>query len=175
MDSIKELLTIGARFGDGPQKMAAYANAVHEDDGVNLAENPSKIVTSSKVQSARKKYLTDLSNEPAMPTKAIFTDGKQFPTLHDDVVEDLGHQQSLQIDDHYVITDAERQIYLGETVVERGTGQAIGKAVLDFIEKKPGLNAEDVSIFGGDSKNVNVGKNHGFIASIVRIKGVTFL
>ena len=45
--SIKELLTIGARFGDGPQKMAAYANAVHEDDGVNLTENLSKIVTSS--------------------------------------------------------------------------------------------------------------------------------
>ena len=155
MGKINNPLTIGARFGDGPQKMAAYANAVHEDDGVDLGENPSAIVTSSKVQSARKKFLTDLSNEPAESTTAIFTDGKKFPTLHDNVVEDLGHQQSLQLDDHYVITDAERQTYLGETVVEWGTGQTIGEAVLDFVEKKPGLDVDDVSIFGGDSTNAN--------------------
>ena len=96
MGSLKNLLTIGARFGDGPQKMAAYANAVHEDDGVVLADNPSMVVTSGKVESARKKFLTDLANEPAEPTPAIFIDGKKFPTLHNDKDEDLGYHQSVQ-------------------------------------------------------------------------------
>ena len=172
--SIENLLTVGARFGDGPQKMAAYANAVHEDDGVVLAENPSLVLTTSKVQKARERFLTDLSNEPAEPTTAIFTDGKKFATLHNDPDVDLGHQQSVQTDDHYVFTDAERQTYLGETTVARGTGQAIGEAVIDFVEKKPGLNMDDICILGGDSTNANVGKNGGFIAVVERITGRTF-
>ena len=103
--SIQNLLTVGARFGDGPQKMAAYANAVHEDDGIVFAENPSAVLTTSKVEKAREKFLTNLANEPAQPTSAIFTDGKKFETLHNDHDEDLGYHQSVQIDDHYVFSD----------------------------------------------------------------------
>ena len=56
--------------------------------------------------------------------------------------------------------------------MEQGTGEGIGEALLDFVDKNLGLNIDDVSILGGDSTNTNVGKNEGFIA-VVKRKMVT--
>ena len=56
--------------------------------------------------------------------------------------------------------------------MEQGTGEGIGEVLLDFVNKNLGLNIDDVSIFGRDSTNTNVGKNEGFIA-VVKRKMVT--
>ena len=163
---ISNLLHTAARFNDSERKMVAYHNALRKDDGHDLKENPSMILTKSKVQAAKKKTMTNISNEPAQPTSAIFADGKKFPTLHNDPVEDLPQSHSLETDDHYAIADGERQEFLGDVVVERGSGEAIADGILDFVEETPGLDIDDVSIFGGDSTNLNVGRHGGFIAVI---------
>ena len=72
-----------------------------------------------------------------------------------------------------MITDAVRQSYVGEVIVDRGTGGNIGDGLTEFVENKPGLNMDDIDILGGDSTNVNVGRKTGVIAYIEKKIGRT--
>ena len=65
-----------------------------------------------------------------------------------------------------VITDAVRQSHVGEVTVNWGTGGNISGRLTDFVEKKPGLNMDDIDILGGDSTNVKVERETGVITYI---------
>ena len=75
--------------GASERDTTAMANAMHEADGINLAEHPELIVTKSKVHVAKKPRLEQLSGAPAEPTDAIYIYGKRYKTLHGEEVEDL--------------------------------------------------------------------------------------
>ena len=49
---------------------------------------------------------------------------------------------------NYVITDAERQAFLGTIAPENGTGGGIATAATDFVEEKPGLSLKDTTMWG---------------------------
>ena len=116
------------------------------------------------MHSAKKKVLTRLSNEPVPSTMAIFLDGKKFSTKTQEKVGDLFNHSYNENADHYVVTDAVRQSYLGDFVPECGTGEAIADGLLEFIEEKDGIEISDVTILGGDSTNVNTGPKGGVFA-----------
>ena len=122
---LTRLVEEGARFGVSDEGLASLANAVHIDDGVNLRENPSMVVTPGKVRSQREQHLTALSEREVPPTKSIYFDGKRTKTLHQDLLEDGSYHQSVQVDDHYAVCDGARQAYVGEFVVEKGTGTMV--------------------------------------------------
>ena len=171
----KELIECMARFPAASERMAAaFANATHKDDGIDLDANPSMIVGKSKVHLGKKNQMTRLSMEPAKPTDTFFFDGKKFPTMHSDHVEDLYHRHQEQVEDHYVMADGRNEEYLGDITVEKGTGEAIADGIIDFIDKKEGLEMEEMKIFGGDSTNVNIGKNIGVIATIEKKTNLSF-
>ena len=175
LSDITPIILAHSRFkGTSESAVAAIANATLEAEGINLSENPQKIITKSKVHSTKEKVLTELSDERVEPTEAIFFDGKKFSTLHTDEVEGLYHRQTVETDDHYVVTDASRESYLGEYTVERGTGEAIGDGLMEFVAQKDGLNMDDITILGGDSTNANTGKHSGAIAHIEHQTGRTF-
>ena len=174
MSDVTPLIINMARRGASERDAASWANATHEADGMNLSENPDKIVTKSKIHAAKTRYLTQLAGEAVEPTQAIFFDGKRFATLHNEEVEDVFQHNYTNVDEHFVIADAMRQSYLGEISVDKGTGEVIGDGIADFIEKKNGLNLEDVTILGCDSTNVNVGKHGGVIAHIEQKTGRAF-
>ena len=65
------------------------ANAMHEADGINVAEHPELIVTKSKVHVAKQLCLEQLSGAPAEPMDAIYIDRKRYKTLQGEEMEDL--------------------------------------------------------------------------------------
>ena len=89
MTDISPLIDCMSSSGASERDTTAMANAMHEADGINLAEHPELIVTKSKVHVAKKSRLEQLSGAPAEPTDAIYIDGKRYKTLHGEEVEDL--------------------------------------------------------------------------------------
>ena len=69
----------------------------------------------------------------------------------------------LETQDHYVISDAMRQTFVGEFVPTSGTGEAIGAGLIKFVEEKKGINMDEVRILGGDSCAANGGKCGGVL------------
>ena len=126
------------------------------------------------MHSAKKKVLTRLSNEPVPSTMAIFLDGKKFSTKTQEKVGDLFNHSYNENADHYVVTDAVRQSYLGDFVPECGTGEAIADGLLEFIEEKDGIEISDVTILGGDSTNVNTGPKGGVFAHVEKKTNLSF-
>ena len=79
----------------------------------------SKIISKSKYHAAKVRVTCELADAAVPSAEALFFDGKRFPTLHNDEVDDLYYSQSQQTDDHYVVADGTRQTYLGEFVSGR--------------------------------------------------------
>ena len=104
MRDLTNLIETGARYNTSERQMAALANAVRRDDGVDLEANPSLIVTKAHVSSAKKKVLKRLSSTPVPSTRAIFLDGKKFATSMKEKVGDLFHRTTSKEEDHYVVT-----------------------------------------------------------------------
>ena len=173
-DDISPIVLAGARTGASERQVIAIANATLESQGVNLAQNPSKIISKSKYHAAKVRVTGELADAAVPSAEALFFDGKRFPTLHNDEVDELYYSQSQQTDDHYVVADGTRQTYLGEFVASEGTGEAIAEGVLDFVTNREGLDINDISILGGDSCNTNTGSKGGAIAQVEKKTGKTF-
>ena len=120
--------------------MAAAANAVHKDDGIDLSLHPELIVSKSKIRSQQNIHLRELSAAAVPSTPSLFFDGKRMKTLHQEQLADGQFHQHTEVDDHYVISDASRQSYLGEITVAPGTGEKIAEGIISFVEQKPGLD-----------------------------------
>ena len=102
-------------------------------------------------------------------TSACFLDGKKHDTKVSETLED-GFQRCRDIvTDNYVITDAQRQAYLGTVTPEQGTGGGIAKAATGFVEEKEGLSLKDITMWRGDSTSTNTGPYSGVFSCIDKI------
>ena len=164
MGSLDNVLELAARREASESDTAAWCNAVHRDDGIDLDANPHLIVTKSKVHKAKVRYLTKLSNAPVPSTDCLFFDGKRYDTMHSEKVDEHFQRTVLKNDDHYAISDGRSEEFLGEVVVDRGTGEQIAESLIEFVETKQGLELDDITMIGADSTNVNTGSVGGAIA-----------
>ena len=93
--------------------------------GIDLSANPAEVLGKAKYHANKKQFLSQLADEPALPTNAIYLDGKKTKTLVTEEYEDE-ERMTEQVLDHYVVTDATRTLYLGEFEPKSGTGEDIG-------------------------------------------------
>ena len=84
-------------------------------------------------------------------TSACFLDGKKHDTKVSETLEDGFRRCRDIVTDNYVITDVQRQAYLGTVTLEQGTGGGIAKAATGFVEEKEGLSLKDITMWRGDS------------------------
>ena len=83
--------------------------------------------------------------------------GKKINTKTGEVVDDDYTRMTEKVQDHYVVTDATRESYVGEFTPEDGSGSGIGQGLLDYVEHQEGLSKEELEAIGGDSTPVNPG------------------
>ena len=112
MTKMTRLIEEGARFGASEEALAAYANAVHIDDGIDLSQHPEMVVGKSKVHTQKVKRYTELAEQAVESTAALYIDGKKFETLSQEKLEDGEFHQKIEKEEHYVITDATRQKFI---------------------------------------------------------------
>ena len=141
-EDITDLVMAGARFDSGVREIAELKN-VSNKGGVPVSK--------SKVYKARKEVMIELSQRAVPPTNALFLDGKKTETTEAKETADGKKKMVRAKVEHYVVTDAARQEYVGEFVPEGGTGDEIGQSFLDYVDGQAGLNIDDVDILGGDS------------------------
>jgi hypothetical protein len=69
-----------------------------------------------------------LSTAPCPSTKALGFDRKIFPTLHHEEFGEGSHRNVIEDEDHFAVTDAMRDEYIGEFKVASGTGRCDTKS-----------------------------------------------
>ena len=146
-------------------------NETRKLESVDFTANPEKLITKSKVHDAKTRSLKSLSDQAAEPTSLIFFDGKKTETLESTSIGDGFHHNVVQKKAHYVIADGKSQKYIGEFMSETSTGEALASEMVKFIDKKPGLNIDDISSIGSDGENTNVGNQNGVISLVEKKLG----
>ena len=122
---ITPIIEAAARVGTTERQTIAIVNAAKESDGVDLRANPSECLSKAKYHKASGSYLSKKSEEAVPPTNCLFFDGKKSNTKTEEVVDDDFTRKTEKVQDHYVVTDATRESYVGEFTPEDRSGPGI--------------------------------------------------
>jgi hypothetical protein len=102
---------------------------------VILCTNPDLILTPGKIRSQMNTLFRGLREEQLRDTNAIFFDRKAYDTLvlELELFGEGSHWNVIQNQDHYIVTDAAREIFIGEFVPPSGTGKDMAEGRLRGI------------------------------------------
>jgi hypothetical protein len=117
------------------------------------------------VHSSQKVIFKKLSSESCPDTEAVDFDGKIFDTLNHETYGESSQRNIIKKQDHFAVTDACREEYVGEFVVSRGTGSNIADGVIQVLQAK-NMNLDKIRAFGADTTAANTGKFIGALAML---------
>ena len=163
---ITPIIEAAARVGATERQTIAIVNAAKEADGVDLKANPSEVLVKTTFHRKKTKHLSQKSEEAVASTNCVFFDGKKSKTLTAEKVDEEYTRQTEMVQDHYVVTDATRESYVGEFTPQSGSGPGVGQGLVDFVDGQEGLSGDDLEAIGGDSTAVNTGNKGGAFAHI---------
>ena len=160
--------TQSLRYGVGLRATAAIATAAYVDAGLVSHENDELVIDHSKVKRAQERVMKSLDKEFDEQCKkgeieCIFFDGRIDLTKVMTTVN--GRQFPSQLkEEHYSICSEPGGRYLhhftpNKSKPNQKPAEAIADAILEFLMKK-GIDKTLMAI-GGDSTNVNTGKEGG--------------
>jgi hypothetical protein len=135
----------------------ALYDAVQKDRGIDLAENPDQILTKSRVHQEMSKFTKGLSKKKQPNSPANYFDGKTYPTMRNETFAEMKRRNVVEDKDHYVVTDSFRESFVEKFSPPTGTGNELGKGIIETLQSK-GIDVDEMFILGGDSTAANTGR-----------------